>query len=55
MFSAVLLWDVLVALAIGNRRVRERFARALPWLERGTGVVLILLALLVIGATVWRH
>ncbi|SEC00339.1 Threonine/homoserine/homoserine lactone efflux protein [Pseudomonas saponiphila] len=55
MFSAVLLWDLLVALAIGNRRVRERFARALPWLERGTGVVLILLALLVLGATLWRH
>ncbi|WP_068587285.1 MULTISPECIES: LysE family translocator [unclassified Pseudomonas] len=55
MFSAVLAWDVLVAVAIGNDRVRQRFARALPWLERSTGVTLILLALAVIGATWLRR
>ncbi|ROL63391.1 lysine transporter LysE [Pseudomonas protegens] len=55
MFSVVLLWDLLVALAIGNGRVRERFSRALPWLERITGVILILLALAVIAATLFRH
>ncbi|TBV16139.1 LysE family translocator [Stutzerimonas kirkiae] len=44
MFSVVLLWDLLVACAIGNRAVLRRFARALPWLERASGVVLILLA-----------
>ncbi|QXH43839.1 LysE family translocator [Pseudomonas sessilinigenes] len=55
MFSAVLAWDVLVAVAIGNDRVRQRFARALPWLERSTGVILILLALAVIGATWLRR
>ncbi|MGC5698799.1 LysE family translocator [Pseudomonas sp. NFXW11] len=54
MFAAVLGWDLLVALAIGNRPVRERFARALPWLERITGVLLILLALGVIGASLYR-
>ena len=54
MFSAVLLWDVLVAAAIGNLRVRRRFSRALPWLERVSGAVLILLALAVIIHLGWR-
>ena len=44
MFSVVLLWDLLVAMAIGNQRVLRRFARALPWLERASGVMLVLLA-----------
>ncbi|WP_228533637.1 LysE family translocator [Pseudomonas sp. UFMG81] len=44
MFAAVLGWDLLVALAIGNRRVLRRFAQALPWLERASGVMLMLLA-----------
>lgn len=49
MFAIVLLWDVAVALLIGNRAVLTRFTRALPWLERITGVALILLALGVMG------
>ncbi|AMK31327.1 LysE family translocator [Pseudomonas mosselii] len=44
MFAIVLAWDLLVAVAIGNQRVLHRFARALPWLERTSGVMLILLA-----------
>lgn len=48
MFAVVLLWDLLVALCIGNAAVLRRFARALPWLERSSGVVLILFALGVI-------
>ncbi|KAF0866617.1 LysE family translocator [Pseudomonas sp. LD120] len=48
MFSVVLLWDLVVALAIGNGALRERFSRGLPWLERITGAILILLALLVL-------
>ncbi|MGE8467502.1 LysE family translocator [Pseudomonas putida] len=44
MFSIVLLWDLLVAVAIGNQRVLQRFARTLPWLERASGVMLMLLA-----------
>lgn len=50
MFSVVLLWDLLVAVLIGNPAVLRRFARALPWLERISGIVLILLALGVIMA-----
>ena len=50
MFAAVLLWDLLVALAIGNQRVLRRFSQVLPWLERVCGAILILLALIVIGA-----
>jgi len=45
MFSIVLLWDLLVAVAIGNQRLLRRFARALPWLERASGVMLMVLAL----------
>nr|WP_314873414.1 LysE family translocator [uncultured Pseudomonas sp.] len=44
MFSVVLLWDLLVACTIGNRRVLSRFIRALPWLERASGALLIVLA-----------
>lgn len=54
MFSVVLLWDVLVAAAIGNQRVLHRFARVLPWLERVSGGVLILLAVGVIVSTAMR-
>jgi threonine/homoserine/homoserine lactone efflux protein len=45
MFSVVLLWDVLVAVMIGNQAVLQRFSHGLPWLERISGAVLILLAL----------
>jgi threonine/homoserine/homoserine lactone efflux protein len=45
MFGIVLLWDMLIALTIGNRAVLQRFTRALPWLERISGITLILLAL----------
>ncbi|MFK0310546.1 LysE family translocator [Pseudomonas sp. NPDC090233] len=44
MFSVVLLWDLLVAVAIGNRRLLRRFSHALPWLERASGVMLMVLA-----------
>lgn len=52
MFSVVLLWDILVAATIGHPRVLQRFARVLPWLERASGAVLIVLALTVLGAMV---
>lgn len=45
MFGVVLAWDVLVAVAVGNEVVLRRFAQALPWLERLSGVLLIVLAL----------
>ncbi|MBV4491452.1 LysE family translocator [Pseudomonas oryzicola] len=45
MFSIVLLWDLLVAVAIGNPLVLRRFARSLPWLERTSGVMLVVLAM----------
>ncbi|OHV98860.1 lysine transporter LysE [Janthinobacterium lividum] len=44
MVCAVLAWDMAVALAIGNAALRQRFAHALPTLERLSGVMLILLA-----------
>lgn len=53
MFSAVLLWDLLVAMAIGNRRVLRRFGLALPWLERASGVLLMLLAIGVLMHLLW--
>ncbi|GBQ52883.1 LysE family translocator (plasmid) [Komagataeibacter sucrofermentans] len=48
MFSVVLLWDLLVAVMIGNQTILRHFARALPWLERISGAMLILLAVGVI-------
>ena len=53
MFGTVLLWDLAVALLIGNRAVLQRFARALPWLERISGAMLIALALGVLAALWW--
>lgn len=49
MFAVVLMWDLLIAVLIGNQRVLRRFNRALPWLERGSGVLLVLLAVGVLG------
>lgn len=49
MFAVVLVWDLLIAVLIGNQRVLRRFNRALPWLERGSGVLLVLLAAGVLG------
>lgn len=49
MFAVVLGWDLLVAMAIGNRRLLLRFQRALPMLERLSGLVLIALALGMLG------
>ncbi len=54
MFGVVLLWDILVAAAIGNKLVLHRFTKALPWLERVSGGVLILLAVMVIFSTASR-
>ncbi|MDP3846552.1 MAG: LysE family translocator [Pseudomonas sp.] len=54
MFSVVLLWDVSVAAVIGNKAVLNRFSRALPWLERISGVVLILIAVMVVASAVTR-
>ncbi|NIF19630.1 LysE family translocator [Pantoea sp. Cy-639] len=53
MFAMVLAWDLLVALAIGNQRVLRRFSRILPWLERASGVMLILLAVGVLVHLAW--
>lgn len=54
MFSVVFFWDLLVALAIGNKTVTRRFTQALPWLERISGAILILLALVVMAALAVR-
>ncbi|GLO45540.1 LysE family translocator [Pseudomonas putida] len=53
MFSIVLLWDLLVAVAIGNPLVLRRFARSLPWLERASGVMLVLLAAALLSHLAW--
>lgn len=48
MVFAVLAWDMAVALAIGSSALRQRFARALPLLERLSGVMLIALAIVLL-------
>ncbi|MBK1682367.1 LysE family translocator [Rhodoferax fermentans] len=50
MFCVVLLWDILVAAVIGNKRVLSQFSKALPWLERVSGGVLVMLAVGVLVA-----
>ncbi len=45
MFFVVLVWDLMIAMLIGNSSVLLRFSRALPWIERTTGMFMILLAL----------
>lgn len=50
MFCVVLLWDSLIAVAIGNKRVLSQFCKALPWLERVSGGVLMVLAVGVLGS-----
>lgn len=54
MFAIVLLWDLLVAGAIGNQWLLKRFAGALPWLERVAGFMLILVALGLLIHLQWR-
>lgn len=49
MFAVVLGWDLLVALTIGNGRLLQHFQRALPMLERLSGLMLIALALGMLG------
>lgn len=44
MVCAVLGWDLLIAVSAGHRVVVERFARHLGWIERTTGVLLLLIA-----------
>jgi len=45
MFSVVLLWDLLIAILIGNPFALRHFTRALPWLERVSGIMLMMLAI----------
>jgi len=52
MFSVVLLLDILIAATIGNTRARGQFSAILPWLERASGGVLIVLALVVLATMV---
>ena len=48
MVFAVFAWDMAVALAIGSAALRQRFSRALPLLERLSGVMLMALAIVLL-------
>ena len=52
MVLAVLAWDMAVALAIGSAALRQRFARALPLLERLSGTMLIVLSVALLANVV---
>jgi len=52
MFSVVLIWDILIAIATGNTRANRQFSNIWPWLERVAGGVLILLAVGVLATMV---
>ena len=49
---AVLAWDRAVALASGSAALRQRFARALPLLERLSGAMLIVLSVALLANVV---
>lgn len=44
MFAAVLLWDAALVCAIAQRRVMALLGRALPLIERGAGLLLMIAA-----------
>lgn len=52
MFTVVLVWDVIVAVALGSRAALERLGRFLPWLSRISGGFLVLFGLGMIAALV---
>ncbi|WP_459547558.1 LysE family translocator [Nocardia sp. X0981] len=54
MFAVVLGWDLLVSVLVGNRVVMTGFARALPALERISGVALIVLGLGILLMTAYH-
>ena len=45
MFMAVLLWDMMMAYAVGHPKVTQRFTDKIWLVERGLGVVLMIIAL----------
>ncbi len=45
MFMAVLLWDMMVAYAVGHPKVTQRFTDKIWLIERGSGIILIIIAL----------
>lgn len=51
MFCAVLSWDMLVAIALGNEHARHRYSSLLPAIEKASGLLLGLLGLLMIWHT----
>ena len=53
MFSAVLLWDLLIAAIIGHRSVRFYFDTKIYLVERGAGAILIVLALGIVVSMVF--
>ncbi len=52
MFMAVLLWDMMVAYAVGHPKVTQRFTDKIWLIERGAGIILIMIALGIISSIV---
>lgn len=52
MFSAVLAWDLFIAIAMGSRRSRAVLARALPGITKAAGVVVMLFGIGALAAAV---
>lgn len=49
MFTIVLIWDVVVAIALGSKQALTRLARVVPWLTKAAGAFLILFGLVMIA------
>lgn len=51
MVAVVFVWDVLVAVALGSRRVLLRVGPAVPWLARAAGVFLVIFGVVMLVAS----
>ena len=48
MSLATFIWFSLVSILLTNQKATERFKKAIPWLEKITGLFLIVLAIQII-------
>lgn len=51
MVAVVFVWDVLIAVALGSRRVLLRVGPAVPWLARAAGVFLVIFGVVMLVAS----
>ena len=48
MSIATLVWFTFISILLTNQKATERFEKAIPWLEKITGLFLLILAIKII-------